>query len=69
MRRKVLAAGLCAAAGTALSAGASLIHGDIVPVLVTGASTATGLAAYLPLTDAGSLAPIKKGCGSFRGTV
>jgi hypothetical protein len=46
--------GLLAAVGTAMSALVGLIHGDLIPVLIAAASSATGLAACL------ALAPNKK---------
>jgi hypothetical protein len=41
--------GLLAAVSTTMAALASLIRGDLVPVMITGASGAAGLAAYLAL--------------------
>jgi hypothetical protein len=41
--------GLLAALGAVLSVLVSLVHGDLVPVMVLGAGAASGLAAYLPL--------------------
>jgi hypothetical protein len=46
--------GLLAAIGVAVSALVGLTHGDVVPIMVATASTATGLGAYL------ALLPIKK---------
>jgi hypothetical protein len=39
--------GLLAAAGVAMSALVAFHHGDSVLVMISGAATATGLAAYL----------------------
>jgi hypothetical protein len=41
--------GLLAAAGTAMAALVSLVHGDLVPVMIVGGGSATGLAAWLAL--------------------
>jgi hypothetical protein len=41
--------GLLAALGAAMSALVSLVHGDLMPVMILGASAATGFAAYMPL--------------------
>jgi hypothetical protein len=43
--------GLLAAAGSIMSALVGLTHGDLVPVLIAGAGTAGGLAAYLALSS------------------
>lgn len=47
MSRSVV--GLLAAVGTITSALVGLAHGDVVPVMIMGAGTATGLAAFLAL--------------------
>ena len=44
--------GLLAAAGAIMAALVGLTHGDLVPVIITGAGAASGLAAYLALPDA-----------------
>jgi hypothetical protein len=59
MQRKMVAA-LLAAAGTAMSAAVSLTHGDLVPIVIAGASASTALAVYLPLAAAGVASTIKK---------
>jgi hypothetical protein len=41
--------GLLAAVGAAISAFASLVHGDLAEAMITVAASATGLAAYLTL--------------------
>ena len=43
-----LMVGLLAAAGAVMAALVGLTHGDLVPVVIVGSATATGLAAYLP---------------------
>jgi hypothetical protein len=43
--------GLLAAAGATMSAIVGLVHGDVVPIMIAGAGTASGLAAYLALPD------------------
>jgi hypothetical protein len=47
MRRNMV--GLLAAVGAAMSALVGLTHGDVVWGMVTGAATATGVAAYAAL--------------------
>jgi uncharacterized membrane protein YuzA (DUF378 family) len=42
--------GLLAAIGAIMSALVGLTHGDLVSVIISGAGTATGLAAYLALS-------------------
>jgi hypothetical protein len=39
--------GLLAAAGVAMSALVSFVHGDLADAMIMGAASATGLAAYL----------------------
>ena len=39
--------GLLAAAGTAMAALVSLVHGDLIPAMIVGAGTSAGLASYL----------------------
>jgi hypothetical protein len=46
--------GLLAAVGAAMSALVGLTHGDLVPLVIAGAATASGLAASL------ALSPVKK---------
>jgi len=46
MRRTMV--GLLAAVGATMSALVGLVHGDLVPVIIVGASVATGMAAYGP---------------------
>lgn len=41
--------GLLAAVGATMSALVSLVHGDLVPLMIIGVGTATGLAAFLAL--------------------
>ena len=41
--------GLLAAAGATMAATVSLVHGDAIPLMITGAGGCTGLAAYLAL--------------------
>jgi hypothetical protein len=41
--------GLLAAVGATMSALVSLVHGDLVPVMIMGSGAASGLAAYLAL--------------------
>jgi len=43
------AVGLLGAAGVTMSALVGLAHGDVVPVLIAGAASASGLATYLSL--------------------
>jgi hypothetical protein len=43
--------GLLAALGALMSALVSLVHGDLVPLMVLGAGAATGLAAYEALVS------------------
>jgi hypothetical protein len=47
--------GLLAAAGTAMAALVSLVHGDLVPVMIVGGGSATGLAAWLALPSKNAL--------------
>jgi hypothetical protein len=49
--------GLLAAAGVAMSACVGLIHGDLVPAMIAGAASASGLAAFL------AIPPSKEGPG------
>jgi len=44
MRRSMVA--MLAAAGAAMSASVAFIHGDPVPLMILGAASTTGLAAY-----------------------
>jgi hypothetical protein len=41
--------GLLAAVGATMSALVGLTHGDLIPVMIAGAGTASGMAAYLAL--------------------
>jgi uncharacterized membrane protein YuzA (DUF378 family) len=50
--------GLLAAVGAIMAALVGLIHGDLVLVIIAGAGTASGLAAYLAL-------PASKKCPSI----
>ena len=48
------AVGLLAALGVALSSLIGFVHGDLMPLIVVGSASATGMAAYL------ALPPLKK---------
>jgi hypothetical protein len=59
MERKVLVA-LLVAAGTAMSATASIAHSVFFALLVVGASLAAGMGVYLPVEEAETPALDKK---------
>jgi hypothetical protein len=46
-----IAVGVLAAAGAAMSAAVSLVHGDSEALMIAGAAGATGFAAYLAASD------------------
>jgi hypothetical protein len=52
--------GLLAAGGAALSALLTLVHGDLVPIAIAGASASTGLAAYLAIPRENAVDDLKK---------